>query len=900
MQSRPGRLEAGSILGGYEITAPLGAGGMGEVYRARDSKLGRDVAVKLLLEDVAGDSGRLARFEREARVLASLNHPRIATLHGYERDAEISYLVMELVDGETLAERIARGSLPQSEAIEIFTAMAEGLDAAHDKGVIHRDLKPANIKLSSEGEVKILDFGLAKAMDQSPDKGDVELSHSPTLTLEATRRGQILGTAAYMSPEQARGKPVDKRTDIWAFGCCLYEALTGHQPFRGEDAATTLARVLDRKPDWSLLEERADPRLVDLVRRCLEKEPRDRMRDIGDVRSELLSITHSPRQGARTPAGDVAHRRWPWAIGGALVGTLLTLAWSSDRGARVTSDERQVTRFEISLEGMQPTPSFEDGLVTLSPDGSLLALTMGVGPGSRTYLRPLDSLEPRIVEGGEFVWHEFFSPDSRWLGLGRIDRGFVRVPVAGGTALPLGPTTPNTYGGNWGADGRVAFSASRRSGISLISIDDGTIEGVTQPEAARGETGHAFPAPLPDGRGMVFGIWKEESRQWSVAAWSSETREVTTILEGGLRPRYLPTGHLVYGAENDLYAVPFDVETLQTRGTPVRVVESVPMFDEYGTACYSISDNGTLAYVPASSLVAFRRTVSWVTPDGRATQLPLEPENVISLALSPDGDRIAYAVRKVDDMDIYVYEIATNRKTQLTRNGFNILPVWAPDGSSVVFGSNRETTWKLFEQVADRGTDAANFTDRGLEANPGSFAEDGSFAFYALGDTTSYDIWTLSPGASDPEPFLATEEIEANPRFSSDGRWIAYELWTDGLAEVLVRPYPTRDSSSQWAVSTGGGSSPLWSPVRNELYYLSPGGKVMAVPFAITNDQFDPGAPRVLFERPIWTDGFPTPRFDIDPDGERFIVIDAPDHTKAKVVVVENWFEELKRLVPVD
>jgi serine/threonine-protein kinase len=900
------QLEPGSKLGHYEIVSSLGAGGMGEVYRAKDMKLGREVAIKVLLDEVSSDPERLARFEREARVLASLNHPNIATLHGFDADAGTRFLVMELVEGETLADRIARGSVPLKEAIVLFTQIAEGLDAAHEQGIIHRDLKPANIKISDSGMVKVLDFGLAKAMEPEAEVGDVALSQSPTLSLAATQRGQILGTAAYMAPEQARAKPVDKRADVWAFGCCLYEALTAVRPFEGEDGPTTLARVLDREPDWERLEAAAPEALTDLVRNCLEKAPGERLRDIGDARIALRRIGRHPvAEAAMAGSRRQGAPKWGWLAAGLAVGAVAGAVWLGPRWApREGSAPRPVRRYEISLGALSPTPEFEEGAVALSPDGSLLALTAGVGPGSRIYLRRLDSLEMVPMPGTEFGWYKFFSPDNQWVVFDAFDSNtWYRSSVDSiAEPIPIVASSATNYGGAWSNDGYLYFNPDgRRTGLSRVPIAGGSAESVTVPDATKGETGHSFPDPLPDGRGVLFTIWKEAEDTHDVAVLDAERGVVRTLVEGGVHPRYVSSGHVVYGAGNALYAVAFDVETLTTRGSPMRVVDDVILFPQYGTACFAISETGVLAYVPTASALERTRGLSWIDREGNVEPLDLGTGNIRGLDLAPDGQRLAYVEQDAEGWHVFVMDLTTGRRAQITERGLNSFPVWTPGGDEIIFGSNIQSEWKLFRRPADRGREAEPFVSHGVEANPGSFADDGTFTFYRIGeDGTSYDIWTLPPGAGEPEPFLVTADVEANPRFSADGQWIAYEVWNEGESEVWVRPYPVEPGNRQWKISTSEGANPLWSPTRSEIYFLQGWRKLMAVRFSVVDGQFVAEAPRTLFEHPTWTNGFASMRIDIAADGERFLAIDAPEPSGVNVVVVENWAEELARLVPTE
>jgi Tol biopolymer transport system component len=892
----PSQSLCGRQLGSYKVLSLLGAGGMGEVYQAHDTKLGRKVAIKILPSAFVHDPERLSRFEREARVLAALNHPNIATIHGLEESGGVHYLVMELVPGETLAERITRGALPIEEALKIGGQIAEALEAAHEKGVIHRDLKPPNVKVTPEGRVKVLDFGLAKAF--AGDGGE-DLSLGPTLTAAGTEEGRILGTPAYMSPEQARGKPVDKRADIWAFGCLIYELLTGRPTFRGETLSDTLAAVLGQEPDWHALPAETPAQVRDLLRRCLQKDPRERLHDIADARIEIeetltAPATVVPIASTATPGLGWRHRI-PWAIA-FVVGAVLvtTVVWFFKRTPPTV--QQPVSRFVITLPAGQQLAGLDDGpAVALSADGTHLAYVAQQGGIQQLYLRSLDGLETKPIPNTEGAVNPFFSPDGQWLGFiagGKLKK----VSINGGAALTLEDAVA-TGGASWSSRGMISFAPSLSSVPLQMSDGEGAPKALTRLE--KGEVSHRWPAFLPDGNEVLFAVGTSISN-WTnawVAVQSVGTDKRRNLIQGGMQPRYAPSGHLVYAQGGRLMAAPFDPQRLEVTGAAVPVVDGVHQSPYYGDAQYSLSTTGSLVYVPAA-LRATQRTLVWVSRDGAEKPLPAPERAYRNPALSPDGLRVAVESTEPEDQ-IWLYDLSRQTLTPFTfRASGNAAPVWTPDGKRIAFLSYKDGPPNLFWELADGSGGLEQLTTSEYSQIPKSWSPDGQLlAFTQAGVTTGLDIWVLRLGDRKAQPFLQTPANESVPQFSPDGHWLAYVSDESGRPEIYVLPYP--GPGGKWQISTEGGKEPVWNRNGRELFYRS-GSKMMAVEI-VTHPSFVAGKPRMLFEGPYLATPLTSPYYDVAPDGQHFLMLKPTEQAQAaptQINVVLNWFEELKRRVP--
>ena len=884
--------EPGTRLGTYEVIDLVGKGGMGEVYRARDTKLGREVALKVLPEAFARDPERLARFEKEARVLALLNHPNIAALYGLEESDDVPFLVMEYVPGETLAEILDRGPLPVDEARSIFEQTAEALEAAHEKGIVHRDLKPSNIMITPEGVVKVLDFGLAKALGDESE--DVDPSESPTKTFGATKDGVIMGTAPYMSPEQARGKGVDRRTDIWAFGCCFYEALTCKKAFHGETVTDTLAAIVKNEPDWEALPE-GIPRggIRKLIARCLRKDRGERFRSAVDTRLYIEDALAEPE--AKGIASAPRRNPVPTIVSAVLASIATALAF----WALSPPEPRSVKRFSILFPDIDYVTD-----VNISPDGSHLVFQ---GPSfEQLYLRRLDELEARPIPGTEGAFSSFFSPDGRWVGF-YSDGKLQKVSLSGGPPVTLYATEARAEG-SWGPDDTIVFG-SMGKGLSRVSAGGGTPTILTTLDREGGETGHRWPEVLPGGKAVLFTNWFDAQSASSVSQWmershiavySLETGEHRILVEGGSNPRYVSTGHIVFArpgsqlvGPGSLLAVPFDLDRLEVRGQPVPVLEG-PRVDWFGAAQFALSEDGSLVYNSSSASGPYPESILVsVDRKGMPRRLIETPRIFENPCLSPDGGRLAVGIEGPSGLfDIWIIELARSIMTRLTFKGFNYAPIWTPDGSHVTFSSNRAGGFNIFSKPADGSGDAVQLTR--YESDSGSWSPDGeNLAFAQRRGAMSFDIGIL-PLEGEAQFIVDTPFDERHPMISPDGLWLAYTSDESGQNEVYVRPFP--GPGGRWQVSTEGGTEPRWARSGDELFYRE-ADKMMAV--SVSNEpELTLGKPVVLFEGQYqFLIGGGYSNYDVSPDGRSFVMIESVEEVAPvrQLTIVLNWFEELKQ-----
>jgi hypothetical protein len=890
--------KAGTRVGAYEIVGLLGAGGMGEVYRARDTRLNRSVAIKALLAAVAGNPDRLARFRREAQLLASLNHVNIAQIHGFEEQDGVSALVMELVEGPTLADLISNGPLPLPDALAIARQIAEALEAAHERGVIHRDLKPANIKVRTDGVVKVLDFGLAKALDPEA-AATANATISPTLSLHATQAGVILGTAAYMSPEQARGRVLDARTDIWSFGCVLFEALAGRRAFDAPDITDTLVAVLSKDPDWALLPASAGA-VRPLLMRCLRKDPKQRLQAIGDARihvEELLAAP--PADGARAdvPAPG-ARRRMAMALGaGAAAGAALAAlaTWIALRPAPPAPVTP--TRVEIAVPAAQPLAIHgSDRDIAISPDGQQIAYR------SLTHLvvRSLVRLETRAIDAVPSLRQPFFSPDGQWIGF--FDgSGLKKVAVAGGKVITVYPTQSVLRGASWGEDDTIVFATfDTTTGLMRVPGGGGEATVLTTPDAARGERDHWYPSLLPGDRGVLFTVVESsQPRQSAIGVLDSRTGQRKTLVRGSY-PEYVDTGHLLFMADGALSAIRFDLERLEVIGQPVSVLDDV-WEGTSGAANYAVSRDGTLAYVRAAA-TGMARSLVWIDRSGRETAIRAPLRVYREARLSPDDSRVALAMRD-EQHDIHVWDLARETLTRLTFDpGVDERPAWTADGRSIVFGSQRSGATNLFVQTADGSGSVRQLTGGGDEQHPAFVAADGSgilgtqVTSRTNGDIVWFPLSKPDTGLARAEPLINSGFVEWNPDMSPDGRYLAYQSNESGRDEIYVRPFP-RVNDGRWQVSTAGGVRPVWNRSGRELFFVDATGGMIVVPVNTSAATFASGNARRLFDVPPG-DVYLVRDYDVARDGTRFLMMkDAATGQRtatASMVVVLNWFEELK------
>ena len=859
---------AGARLEQYEILAPLGAGGMGIVYRARDTQLGREVAIKVLPADVAGDPNRLARFDREARLLASLNHPNIATIHGIVQSGDVRAIVLELIEGDTLADVVLRGPVPAREAIRLAGQIADALDAAHARGVIHRDLKPSNIKVTPQGQIKVLDFGLAKAFSPSGQDAD-----SPTVTVGETRDGAVVGTAAYMSPEQARGQAVDKRTDIWAFGCVVYEMLTGTGPFLGATTSDTIALILHRDPDWTALPPTLPPDVARLLRRCLTRDVAQRLRDIGNVRADLdESAAPTTAPPASAPAG--ARRSSSWTIWlPTAVGIILALFAAQQFGlfqrAPTDSPPPVLSRFVETLpSGLQlaPAPAF-----ALTEDGRRLAY-VAIQDGTRAlYVRDLDHAAARPLAGTQEADQPFFSPDGHWIGF-FAESKLKKVAVGGGAPHVLAPVS-NPRGGTWLPDNTIVYAPSPAAALLRIPADGGKPEPASTLDRQVNEASHRWPHALPGGEAIVFAAGPTVSaREWMeahIVAQSLTGNRRRVIAPHGTFPQFAPTGHLLYAQIGNVYAQAFDPKTFQTTGDPFPIVERMASGGgtNGGSLLWALSPAGTMAYVPG---VERQFEVALLDRQGKE-RIVLPAGNYNGPRLSPDGRLIAVTIVGTTDSEVYVHDIARGTTTKLTSGGRNLWPIWSPDGTQIAYASSREGSTNVYWRRADGSGREEQLTSTAYTFLPQSWSPDGSdLVLTDVDPGRTNRIALMSTQGSHPIRVFPTGDSPSSyASLSADGRWMAYVSSESGRNEVYVRPCPGPGAALQ--VSTAGGDEPRWVGPGHELFFRR-GETIFSVTHTIAGGRLNAGAAKQVFTGRFAPGGTRT-GYDVSADGRTFLFL---------------------------
>jgi len=865
----------GEQLGPYRIEGMLGAGGMGQVYCARDTRLDRQVAIKISREEFG------ERFGREARAVAALNHPNICTLH----DVGPNYLVMELVEGPTLAERIRQGPIRLDECLAIARQIANALEAAHERGIVHRDLKPGNIKIKPDGVVKVLDFGLAKWQHTEPIAG-AKPEDSPTISMAGTQAGVILGTAAYMSPEQTRGKPVDKRADVWAFGVVVYEMLTGAQPFEGITVADTLAAVLTKDPEWS----KVPAEMQRLLHACLEKDPQRRLRDIADIWQIFEARPFKP-PGSGTLA---------WVLAGMAFLIAAVAFWAP---WRPTPSAKPLVRLDVDLGRSVSLGGSNPGVDTIvSPDGTRLVFVSE----RRLFTRRLDQTKITELAGTEGAYAPFFSPDGHSIGFFAQSK-LKKISAEGGAATVLCELSGNGSGA-WGEDGNIVVSLGASTQLFRIPSTGGALTPITELDRTRGETTHRWPQVLPRAKAVLFTAHNSSHVGFdgaSIQVVSVQDRRRKTVQPGGTYGRYLPTGHLIYVNKGTLFAVPFDLDRLEPRGTPVEILEQVSYSTQAGSAQIDFSQNGTLVY--QQERAEGMATVQWLDRLGKTQPLWPKPGEYRQPALSADGRRLAMVVSDGTDQDIWVYDWEKQTNSRLTFDGGGKNnPLWTGDGQYILFGALSGISWVR----SDGGSkEPESLTKSPYLHIPFSLTQDGNrLAFMQGSPGLEFDIWTVpvrsrsaTLQAGTPEPFFKTEFNERAPAFSPDGRWLAYQSNQSGRDQVYVRPFPGPGGSQM--ISTNGGQIPLWSPNGHELFFRTENGdRIMVAGYRLQNSSFVAESPRVWCERRL-----ANPRtgrnFYLAPDGKRIIAlipVEAPDEQTSRnhVIFLENFFDELRRRVP--
>jgi eukaryotic-like serine/threonine-protein kinase len=904
----------GSRLGPFEIVSAIGAGGMGEVYRARDTNLARDVAIKVLPDAFARDTDRMARFGREAKLLAALNHSNIASIHGLEISSNIRALVMELAEGPTLAGRIAAGRLPIDDALRIARQLCEALEYAHEKGIIHRDLKPANIKVAADGTVKILDFGLAKAMDTelTPE----QIANSPTLSRMATQAGVLLGTAAYMSPEQAKGKPVDRRADIWAFGCVLYEMLAGKMAFQGETVTDTLAAVIKEEPDWSKLPAATPTRIRVLLQRCLQKDPKQRLQAIGDARISIEEVlSGAPEPISAVAAAPAMKSRLLWFVSGAAGLLLVVAVVFAFLDFHRTPPAARTMHFEIPL----PAKFSQEGDIALSPDGRKLAfIGTGADGQSRVWIRSIDSLDAEPLEGtnGAGYW-PFWSPDSRFIAF-EAEGKLKKIDVSGGPPITLCDAT-SVFGGAWTPDDNIVFGSL--TGLVQVAAAGGSASPLTTDGPA------VAPSLLPDGRhflylyasnqrsggGIYVGSVDAPGEKSSKKLLSDLSTAVYAPSPGGT-PGYLlfTRGAAAANESGTLMVQRFDARRLKLIG------EAVPIAEQVSNTGFSASSTDALVYEAGALSVAtggsrgnIQGRLTWFDREGKALDAFGDPGLYRTFALSPDGKRVAFEradPQNPSNRNIWLYDFARGVTTRFTfDSGWDSGPIWSPDGTRIVFGRNiGNGNWDLYEKASNLIGEAELLFKSPNPKIPTSWSPDGRFLLFQ--NPGSSQVWILPLGgtAADRKPVALEHSkfVESYGKFSPDGRWIAYTSDESGKSQIYVQPFnapAAAESSSagrtpitgKWMVSSDGGTTPLWERDGKELFYLSLDGEAMAVDVN-TSGIFQAGVPKPLFKTPpgvlFW---------DISSDGKRFLMV-APSNTAAasapvKFTVVLNWQTALNK-----
>jgi serine/threonine-protein kinase len=913
-------LVPGTRLGPYEIQSPLGAGGMGEVYRGRDTRLDRTVAIKILPTHLA-TSEAIDRFDREARAISSLNHPNICQLYDVGSQDGTSYLVMEFLQGETLADRLCRGPLPLEQFLKTAIEICEGLEKAHRSGVVHRDLKPGNIMLTASG-TKLMDFGLAKALSTPTAKASgltVTLS-TPAASQPLTVQGTVVGTFQYMSPEQLEGKDADARSDMFALGAVLYEMLTGRRAFEGKSALSVASAIIEKDPEPITAKKPMTPRALDgAIRRALAKDPEERWQMARDLALELKWIANEGSQGSAKPSSD-SLSKWrkglPWGISAVLA--IIAVAFAIGFMRRAPEPE-QTVRLTADIGADVKLYNLLGVSAVLSPNGTRLAFVAIDSEGKRhLYVRSLDQLQATLLPGTDDAESPFFSPDSEWLGFFANSK-LKKIAVQGGAAVAL-CDAPDGRGGTWSENGIIAFSPSLRTPLSKVSAAGGPSEPLTTLDQQAGEVTQRWPQFLPGGDTVLFtsdthgGNYEDAD----IVVYSLSSGQRKRLVQGGYYGRYLPSGHIVYMHEGTMFAVPFDRKRLQVNGSPTPILEGIAANPGDATMQVSFAANGTLMYVPGHS--GFQLvSVYWLDREGKFTPVRETPGDYYMPALSPDGKLLALSINDGKKSDLWVYDLSRDTLTRLTFDGNNVAPVWTPDGQRITYSHFAQPTGHgdiFWIRVDGTGTPfrltSLNSRTFGSSWHPNGKvlafdqAEAGALAHPLAGPGT-YNTFIITVGGSDKQgwttseakPLLTGPSMQWESSFSPDGKWLAYDSNESGEYEVYVRPFPGQ--GGRWQISTAHGRYPKWSRTSKELFYRTLDSKIMVVPYTVSGESFNAGKPE-LWSPGQFTERLGSVNFDIHPDGKRFVVLKAPTSKEGaapgKFIFVFNFFEELRRKAP--
>ena len=898
-------IKPGKTLAHYEILASIGAGAMGEVYRAKDSRLGREVAIKVLPEHFAEDAERLKRFEREAKTLASLNHPNVAQIFGVDQIEGTCFLVLELVPGESLEDRLKRGPLSVDDTVDVCRQIAEGLEAAHEAGVIHRDLKPANVRITPDGRVKVLDFGLAKPANESA-------GGSSTDSVLTTEAGRLLGTPTYMAPEQARGKSIDRRVDIWAFGCVMYECLTGKRAFEGETLTDVLAIVLHEEMDASKLPAGLPSGVRDLLVRCLAKDPRQRLRDIGDARLALERSGLFEERVANGARVSALGRVLPWGACALLATTLVLVSlqafgfvelWSSASVAPASA--KGALHVSLSLPPGDEVGNIRERPIAISPDGTLVVYVALRDNRAQLYSRPFAQSEPSPIAGTEGAKSPFFSPDGRWVGF--FAQGKLKKVTVGGTALQVLADAPFARGGCWAADDTLYFAPTNVSGLWKVPASGGAATELTRLDRASGEISHRWPHVLPDGQSLLFSVWtgpgQDECQVVRQSLAANGERHV--LVRGGDSAQFVSPGYLLYGRLDALYALPWVPTQARLEDVVPIALPTYPRHDGEGASAYALSTDGTLAYLPGGPTRRAQRVV-WVDRDGRVEPLPLPERDYQSVTISPDG-RQAIVQFEEGTGGLWLYDFARQTLSPFaTTGGSSQAPAWSPDGQRVYYRGTRAGFRNIFFKAADGSGEEGRLTTKAdVVQTPTSVSPDGRWLLFDEAKQAAGEIWLVplsgvrSPAAEADRPASADEPAPRivaygrNGQFSPDGKWIAYVSLESGRDEIYVQPFP--GPGPRQLVSTDGAQSPLWSRDGTELFFATP-DELMAVDVT-TTPAFSASAPRVVFEGRYREAVNGNTPYGVSADGKRFLRVQQaqPERAVTRIDVVLNWFAELER-----